>query len=147
MVGRERKKEKSEGKNVNKKSKLAVEALTRLFSKPLGDASSAAFAAPSVLSRAVFRSLASRGKRERERERKRVHRRGTERPGRRRRRRTSDARSPIESIDMAPKRKADNLQQKSPAEFFAENKNIAGFDNVRAMGKRRRTRREKERQK
>lgn len=23
------------------------------------------------------------------------------------------------------------LQQKSPAEFFAENKNIAGFDNVR----------------
>lgn len=33
---------------------------------------------------------------------------------------------------MPPKgRKADNLQQKSPAEFFAENKNIAGFDNVR----------------
>jgi len=28
------------------------------------------------------------------------------------------------------KRKADVLQQKSPAEFFAENKNIAGFDNV-----------------
>ncbi|KAL3139887.1 DNA topoisomerase 6 subunit B [Trebouxia sp. C0009 RCD-2024] len=27
------------------------------------------------------------------------------------------------------KRKADVLQQKSPAEFFAENKNIAGFDN------------------
>lgn len=26
--------------------------------------------------------------------------------------------------------KADALQQKSPAEFFAENKNIAGFDNV-----------------
>jgi DNA topoisomerase VI subunit B len=26
--------------------------------------------------------------------------------------------------------KADVLQQKSPAEFFAENKNIAGFDNV-----------------
>ena len=25
----------------------------------------------------------------------------------------------------------DILQQKSPAEFFAENKNIAGFDNVR----------------
>lgn len=24
------------------------------------------------------------------------------------------------------------LQQKSPAEFFADNKNIAGFDNVRA---------------
>jgi hypothetical protein len=24
----------------------------------------------------------------------------------------------------------DQLQQKSPAEFFAENKNIAGFDNV-----------------
>jgi DNA topoisomerase VI subunit B len=31
---------------------------------------------------------------------------------------------------MAPKQKADVLQQKSPAEFFAENKNIAGFDNV-----------------
>lgn len=28
--------------------------------------------------------------------------------------------------------KADVLQQKSPAEFFAENKNIAGFDNVSA---------------
>ena len=28
-------------------------------------------------------------------------------------------------------KKADVLQQKSPAEFFAENKNIAGFDNVR----------------
>lgn len=28
--------------------------------------------------------------------------------------------------------KSDQLQQKSPAEFFAENKNIAGFDNVRA---------------
>lgn len=27
-------------------------------------------------------------------------------------------------------KKADVLQQKSPAEFFAENKNIAGFDNV-----------------
>ena len=27
-------------------------------------------------------------------------------------------------------KKADILQQKSPAEFFAENKNIAGFDNV-----------------
>jgi hypothetical protein len=26
----------------------------------------------------------------------------------------------------------DKLQQKSPAEFFAENKNIAGFDNVGA---------------
>lgn len=25
----------------------------------------------------------------------------------------------------------DVLQQKSPAEFFADNKNIAGFDNVR----------------
>ena len=24
----------------------------------------------------------------------------------------------------------DSLQQKSPAEFFADNKNIAGFDNV-----------------
>jgi DNA topoisomerase-6 subunit B len=36
---------------------------------------------------------------------------------------------------MPPKGKgtkpaADILQQKSPAEFFAENKNIAGFDNV-----------------
>ncbi|PNW88219.1 hypothetical protein CHLRE_01g019750v5 [Chlamydomonas reinhardtii] len=30
---------------------------------------------------------------------------------------------------MAPKGKADALVQKSPAEFFAENKNIAGFDN------------------
>lgn len=28
--------------------------------------------------------------------------------------------------------KGDKLQQKSPAEFFAENKNIAGFDNVSA---------------
>lgn len=27
-------------------------------------------------------------------------------------------------------KKGDVLQQKSPAEFFAENKNIAGFDNV-----------------
>ena len=26
--------------------------------------------------------------------------------------------------------KADALEHKSPAEFFAENKNIAGFDNV-----------------
>jgi hypothetical protein len=33
---------------------------------------------------------------------------------------------------MAPKAaKKDELQQKSPAEFFADNKNIAGFDNVR----------------
>jgi hypothetical protein len=35
---------------------------------------------------------------------------------------------------MAPKAKSvpkgDILQQKSPAEFFAENKNIAGFDNA-----------------
>ena len=31
------------------------------------------------------------------------------------------------------KRKAEALQQKSPAEFFAENKNIAGFDNVRVL--------------
>ncbi|GLI61276.1 hypothetical protein VaNZ11_003597, partial [Volvox africanus] len=30
---------------------------------------------------------------------------------------------------MAPKAKEDVLVQKSPAEFFAENKNIAGFDN------------------
>ena len=30
---------------------------------------------------------------------------------------------------MAPKK--DVLQQKSPAEFFAENRTIAGFDNVR----------------
>ncbi len=28
------------------------------------------------------------------------------------------------------KKGADVLQQKSPAEFFADNKNIAGFDNV-----------------
>jgi DNA topoisomerase VI subunit B len=28
------------------------------------------------------------------------------------------------------KKDGDTLQQKSPAEFFAENKNIAGFDNV-----------------
>jgi DNA topoisomerase-6 subunit B len=27
------------------------------------------------------------------------------------------------------KKKGDTLQQKSPAEFFAENRNIAGFDN------------------
>jgi DNA topoisomerase VI subunit B len=35
---------------------------------------------------------------------------------------------------MPPKSKAGDdpaVQQKSPAEFFAENKNIAGFDNVR----------------
>lgn len=33
---------------------------------------------------------------------------------------------------MAPKApKGDLLQQKSPAEFFAENRTIAGFDNVR----------------
>jgi DNA topoisomerase VI subunit B len=32
---------------------------------------------------------------------------------------------------MPPKKiSKDQLQQKSPAEFFAENKNIAGFDNV-----------------
>ena len=32
---------------------------------------------------------------------------------------------------MAPKAgKADVLQQKSPAEFFADNRTIAGFDNV-----------------
>ena len=35
---------------------------------------------------------------------------------------------------MAPKGKADALVQKSPAEFFAENKNIAGFDNVSPKG-------------
>jgi DNA topoisomerase VI subunit B len=28
---------------------------------------------------------------------------------------------------------ASKLSQKSPAEFFAENKSIAGFDNVRAL--------------
>lgn len=33
------------------------------------------------------------------------------------------------------------LQQKSPAEFFAENKNIAGFDNVRQEDCTRRRRR------
>jgi hypothetical protein len=39
---------------------------------------------------------------------------------------------------MAPKAaKKDELQQKSPAEFFADNKNIAGFDNVRMGGARR----------
>jgi hypothetical protein len=27
-------------------------------------------------------------------------------------------------------KKIETMQQKSPAEFFAENKNIAGFDNV-----------------
>lgn len=32
---------------------------------------------------------------------------------------------------MGKPSKGDQLQQKSPAEFFAENKNIAGFDNVR----------------
>jgi len=31
----------------------------------------------------------------------------------------------------AKKSKSSDLVQKSPAEFFAENKNIAGFDNVR----------------
>ena len=30
-------------------------------------------------------------------------------------------------------RKTDVLEQKSPAEFFAENKNIAGFDNVGSL--------------
>ena len=35
------------------------------------------------------------------------------------------------------KRKAEALQQKSPAEFFAENKNIAGFDNVSSRHLRR----------
>ncbi len=30
-------------------------------------------------------------------------------------------------------KKDEVLQQKSPAEFFAENKNIAGFDNVRLL--------------
>ena len=41
---------------------------------------------------------------------------------------------------MAPKAapKGDVLQQKSPAEFFAENRTIAGFDNVRPAGRRRR---------
>ena len=32
---------------------------------------------------------------------------------------------------MPKKTSTDILQQKSPAEFFADNKNIAGFDNVR----------------
>jgi DNA topoisomerase VI subunit B len=32
---------------------------------------------------------------------------------------------------MSKAGKKSELQQKSPAEFFAENKNIAGFDNVR----------------
>jgi len=30
-------------------------------------------------------------------------------------------------------KKSDVIEQKSPAEFFAENKNIAGFDNVRLL--------------
>lgn len=34
-------------------------------------------------------------------------------------------------MSKAGKGGSDKLQQKSPAEFFAENKNIAGFDNVR----------------
>ena len=40
---------------------------------------------------------------------------------------------------MAPKRKADEqgappvVVSKSPAEFFANNKTIAGFDNVRLL--------------
>lgn len=38
---------------------------------------------------------------------------------------------------MAPKAaKGDVLQQKSPAEFFADNRTIAGFDNVRRRGGR-----------
>jgi DNA topoisomerase VI subunit B len=35
-------------------------------------------------------------------------------------------------MSKAAKGGSDKLQQKSPAEFFAENKNIAGFDNVRS---------------
>lgn len=31
---------------------------------------------------------------------------------------------------MPPKGSGDNLKSKSPADFFAENKNIAGFDNA-----------------
>ena len=34
---------------------------------------------------------------------------------------------------MSGQGKKDRLQQKSPAEFFADNKNIAGFDNVRRI--------------
>ena len=34
-------------------------------------------------------------------------------------------------MSKAKAKKADVIEQKSPAEFFAENKNIAGFDNVR----------------
>jgi len=34
---------------------------------------------------------------------------------------------------MSGQGKRDRLQQKSPAEFFADNKNIAGFDNVRSI--------------
>jgi len=37
----------------------------------------------------------------------------------------------IKEIMPAKKSKSSDLVQKSPAEFFAENKNIAGFDNVR----------------
>ena len=34
-------------------------------------------------------------------------------------------------VKKATKASGSRLQQKSPAEFFADNKNIAGFDNVR----------------
>lgn len=34
-------------------------------------------------------------------------------------------------VKKATKANGSHLQQKSPAEFFADNKNIAGFDNVR----------------
>lgn len=34
---------------------------------------------------------------------------------------------------MAPSKPNDVSQQKSPAEFFAENRNIAGFDNVSCL--------------
>jgi hypothetical protein len=42
---------------------------------------------------------------------------------------SSTLQTPHTPHTMPPKKKGD-LQQKSPAEFFAENKNIAGFDNV-----------------
>ena len=64
-------------------------------------------------------------------------RRAKERGPQRRRRKKNSTNPSNQSITMPPKpRKADNLQQKSPAEFFAENKNIAGFDNVRKWNER-----------
>ncbi|KAI6685533.1 hypothetical protein NL676_031446 [Syzygium grande] len=50
--------------------------------------------------------------------------------GRRQRERGSPAGQPKRGKSKAPRKAKDSvLKQKSPAEFFAENKNIAGFDN------------------